>query len=123
MAFAIAFVAAGGGADADTTGPYGLDLRPVFLLRNLATYVRWSVTVLPPWPNEVSGLPSALKRMTAKSELIFGVVVMAYPAAIILPSGRRNSSTPWRRASLRRWHSLCAIMIGSGISSGVSSQA
>ena len=41
----------------------------------------------------------------------------------LLPSGRRKLSTPSRRAVERRCTSLCAIMIGSGISSGVSSQA
>ena len=41
----------------------------------------------------------------------------------LLPSGRRKSRTPWRRTWERRCTSLCAIMIGSGISSAVSSQA
>ena len=40
-----------------------------------------------------------------------------------LPSGRRNFSPPARRTSLNCRHSLCARMIGSGISSAVSSQA
>ncbi len=40
-----------------------------------------------------------------------------------LPSGRRKSTSPWRRTSLSRCTSLWASMMGSGISSGVSSQA
>ena len=41
----------------------------------------------------------------------------------LLPSGRRNSSVPARRTSLSWRTSLWASMMGSGISSGVSSQA
>ena len=61
-------------------------------------------------------------EMTTAS-MRFGVLPTYSTLTWLLPSGRRKSRMPSRRAVERRCTSLCAIMIGSGMSSGVSSHA
>ena len=69
---------------------------------------------------EMSGL-CCVEMTTASMRL--GVLSTYSTLTWLLPSGRRKSRMPSRRTSESRRTSLWAIMMGSGISSGVSSQA
>ncbi len=60
---------------------------------------------------------------TTTASMRLGVLPTYSTLTWLLPSGRRKSRAPWRRTSESCRTSLWASMMGSGISSGVSSQA
>ena len=66
---------------------------------------------------------SACWQETTTASMRFGTCPRYSTDTWLLPSGRSQSSSPDRRASLSRWVKRCAKRIGVGISASVSSDA